>query len=811
MALLKNILYLKDSYKRHNKTLPLLSYAGLVACGGQEESHKPKIVETSPGFYSIEKWDAILFKEENVIKIVSIKPEKNEDYNMPRSLSNYAEEITFEDTTPSEIYVFDGSRIFIEIKDYIETITKKEINIIGDVWLIVDKDSFSGETGVLLQNTKNSHFTLAPTSSGANFNFPTNSTIFIEGTLALKNITLDLSNISNWNLNTIKIQDNSKLVIEYSQLSKISNFVHDEKNSTIQIKIESPEEVSYIIQDLYGGKFHANMILEIEPTTLEAFTALIETMAEQVILLPEAPKVKAISGSNDTPIEVLLDVYGLRESTQDQVVGKLFAVDIDLDDTHKFTISDDRFYIEDDFIKLSQNVEIDFEEEPQISFVITATDSGNASVNQEFFINIEDVNEPPLYLNLEPTGEVFYSGISYDSDVIIAKVHVDDDALGSNTIIINPGAYSDLFYANEAGIFLRSGVEIPNVSEIYVSVSAFDPKLIDALPIQNDITLFFSQTNSFLNPSPIAPSVHRDLDASSTYSPGDIITISFSQAVDMSSISLSDFRLTAGDWGNALILSDANAQHTTSIMIELGTSTLLPLSPSFIIERGSIFDEAGLTNSGSLIFDLPSAAGTFDITFTSAIASKHITAFEAAANAWEEIIIADLPDVSNVDDVDIEILFSPIDGYGGIIAEALITGLRVDDTGLPFLGEIRVDTADFDSFSSSEKSQIIFHEIAHVLGFGTLWQQKDLVLYGKYIGTNALREYQNAGGTLDYIPLENTGGPGSVGVHWSEEIFREEIMTSAYDSPSNVSLLTIAAMDDLGYAVNYDYLTNSFV
>ena len=56
-----------------------------------------------------------------------------------------------------------------------------------------------------------------------------------------------------------------------------------------------------------------------------------------------------------------------------------------------------------------------------------------------------------------------------------------------------------------------------------------------------------------------------------------------------------------------------------------------------------------------------------------------------------------------------------------------------------------------------------------------------------------------------YVPLETTGGAGTVNAHWSEAVFDTELMTGFAESNSNMPLsrLTIAALADLGYQVDY--------
>lgn len=55
------------------------------------------------------------------------------------------------------------------------------------------------------------------------------------------------------------------------------------------------------------------------------------------------------------------------------------------------------------------------------------------------------------------------------------------------------------------------------------------------------------------------------------------------------------------------------------------------------------------------------------------------------------------------------------------------------------------------------------------------------------------------------VPLENSGGVGSVDSHWREAVFRSELMTSTLSSSGGrmpFSALTVGALADLGYTVD---------
>ncbi len=197
----------------------------------------------------------------------------------------------------------------------------------------------------------------------------------------------------------------------------------------------------------------------------------------------------------------------------------------------------------------------------------------------------------------------------------------------------------------------------------------------------------------------------------------------------------------------------------------------------------------------------------FDIDFVYAGSRAYLDEFKAAAERWEEIITADLPDVGRIDDLLIKARVISIDGRSGTLGEAGPTDLR-SNGGLPYQGSMELDRADVKAMAANGTlTAVIMHEMGHVLGLGTLWDQFDFVDRGKagYTGRNALEEYRTLSGhgSAAYVPLETGGGSGTASGHWSERVFGDEIMTGYVNGDMPISRVTIGALEDLGYSVRY--------
>ena len=62
-------------------------------------------------------------------------------------------------------------------------------------------------------------------------------------------------------------------------------------------------------------------------------------------------------------------------------------------------------------------------------------------------------------------------------------------------------------------------------------------------------------------------------------------------------------------------------------------------------------------------------------------------------------------------------------------------------------------------------------------------------------------EFERAGGT---VPVENTGGPGTVNSHWRKSVFGGELMMGTFSASAQhpMSAITVQSMSDLGYTVD---------
>lgn len=224
----------------------------------------------------------------------------------------------------------------------------------------------------------------------------------------------------------------------------------------------------------------------------------------------------------------------------------------------------------------------------------------------------------------------------------------------------------------------------------------------------------------------------------------------------------------------------------------------------------------GLTTS-----ETPESGFQVEVRFLGGLSPNQQAAFASAAERWSQIIIGDVPPVllegETIDDVLIEARGVPIDGPGGILGQAGPRFIR-PTSNLPIKGIMSFDTADLDRMEADGSLEdVILHEMAHVLGFGTLWTNLGLIvgegsIDPTFVGTNAMREYGILRSTADPsntddpmpVPVANTGGPGTRDGHWREVVFANELLTGFLSGSSRpISLMSIGAFEDMGYRVNH--------
>jgi hypothetical protein len=213
--------------------------------------------------------------------------------------------------------------------------------------------------------------------------------------------------------------------------------------------------------------------------------------------------------------------------------------------------------------------------------------------------------------------------------------------------------------------------------------------------------------------------------------------------------------------------------------------------------------------------------------------------FLAAADRWMSILQGELinvdfssnpvpanqcvqgqPAVSEtIDDLRIYVDIIPIDGPFATLGQAGPCQIR-NVSQLPVLGYMQFDSADLDRIEQGgDLVPVTLHEMGHVLGIGTLWDNFDTLLVNPSLPSNsgvdthfsgkaAIAAFNAAGGASytegAKVPVENRATIGSSDSHWRESVLELELMTPELSSgvANPLSAITTESLVDLGYSVD---------
>jgi hypothetical protein len=277
---------------------------------------------------------------------------------------------------------------------------------------------------------------------------------------------------------------------------------------------------------------------------------------------------------------------------------------------------------------------------------------------------------------------------------------------------------------------------------------------------------------------------------------------------------------TAGTLGTPTAVTGADGRAATTLTV-LASGEVQVTATVAGTGLSATFSETGVTQFA------------IELQFLTAPSAAQRQAFVLAQQRWQRIIVGDIPSVQlnatagqcganspaisrSIDDLLILVTLEPIDGNGGVLGAAGPCFVR-NGSRLPVLGTMKFDTADLNLLEQANLLQpVILHEMGHVLGFGTIWTDLNLLAGASLPPTNgtdphftgpaAIAAFNQVGGTTysgAKVPVEDTGGEGTADAHWRESVFGSELMTGFVDQgPDPLSIVSVAAMGDLGYTVS---------
>lgn len=215
-----------------------------------------------------------------------------------------------------------------------------------------------------------------------------------------------------------------------------------------------------------------------------------------------------------------------------------------------------------------------------------------------------------------------------------------------------------------------------------------------------------------------------------------------------------------------------------------------------------------------------------------AIANRQ--AFDDAGDFWENVITGYVDGSSRT--LSINATTFQAAASGGFITLGSAGPTSVTPLGQPLDGSgtvFRVPVTGQAEFNVDPQATnnglldpiTIRHEVGHILGIGTLWDDSNqpfnindidyVAGSGQYFGPNALAAYRNEfDPTATFIPIELDGGVGTADAHWDEvpglglsvlsgpnqgEFLNNELLTGFRSGSGFLSDTTIGSLRDLGY------------
>lgn len=223
--------------------------------------------------------------------------------------------------------------------------------------------------------------------------------------------------------------------------------------------------------------------------------------------------------------------------------------------------------------------------------------------------------------------------------------------------------------------------------------------------------------------------------------------------------------------------------------------------------------------------DSTSPKSTYDIRMKLVIDPQDLNVFKKARSRWSQIINSDLRDQvppvikqrlpcgtypKRIDDLYICASYQKIDSSGGLWAYARTLYERRSN-GFSYVGELVFDLDDMDYIRGKNRLyDLIVHEMGHIIGVSrNTFENKNLVTTTgdrcDYIGVNANREYKKIT-NCNAVPMKLDGDDFfSKCQHWDDFCLGNEIMTGFLSGDTQpISTITIGALNDIGYNVNYN-------
>lgn len=217
-----------------------------------------------------------------------------------------------------------------------------------------------------------------------------------------------------------------------------------------------------------------------------------------------------------------------------------------------------------------------------------------------------------------------------------------------------------------------------------------------------------------------------------------------------------------------------------------------------------------------------------DLVYDGSVSTSQQQVFDQAAGVWQSLLLgyANDPGIT----LTINVSLPDLGGPGGVLGSAGPDSLVASG---PYIythtGSMEFDIADVPTLEAEGTFfDVVLHEMAHVIGFGTLWTNNGVygAPPGQFQGSTANAYWASEFGQSGRADVERGGGPGTANGHWNEvdggaglvgitdsqgRDMRDELMTGWLNAdgpgpnpPSFISQMTVGSFADIGYLIPDD-------
>ena len=348
-----------------------------------------------------------------------------------------------------------------------------------------------------------------------------------------------------------------------------------------------------------------------------------------------------VANTNDTPTDIALSPSAVDEnSANNTVVGTLSTTDPDVGDTFTYSFvapnnnGGGAFKIVGDQIQVADGSLLNFESASSISVTVRTTDSGTATFDKSFVITVNDVNEAPTAVALNPAAVDENS----PNDTVVGTLSTTDpDGAGSFTYSFvapnNDGGGAFKIVGDQIQVADSSLLNFETASSIPVTVRTTDA---GSLTFDQNLSVSLNDVNE--PPAPFDTIGAQSGTAGVAFGPLNVSgNFTDPEGIDTLSFSLSGLPAGSGlviNPSTAVLsgtLTNADAQAspiTVTVSATDGVNT--PASQQFTLTVAAANIAPTVTSGGIIVFQ--DATGTVQVnvsdpnagdTFTYAFHSRY--------------------------------------------------------------------------------------------------------------------------------------------------------------------------------------------